>query len=581
MLYTPAQLSFLVDRGMRPDADDSLAEQFARTLDPHDAEQFVRIARADAAADAEPPADLTRGQDAPAAGDTTTPPAPAAGDVNRGETPAPAGTPAPAPSPTEAEINRIVEARLAAAAVERQARLDHIARQAGPDVPQDLVQRAMAEAWPADRVDREFLAAIRRRAPSVGFGDAPAGHVRTRDQSTQALQAGMLLRLGVDLQNPVFATNEAGAMLRRDHSRGAWLHQANQQIARGGQLNPEFERSMDAAHQYRDFSLVDFCRAALQSSGGTVPGDRADMIKRALSTATLQNVFSTSVNMQLLAGYLGFGDTTRDWTFEADVDNFKTQERGRLEKADGLALLARGKTEANHITFSDSKESYVIERYAGQFIVDERDIIDDSFGGISSHTPAELGEMAAEKRPELVYSILLGNPTMRDSVALFNAAHSNLAGSAALDATTLEAMRAAMAKQTENGRTIQTMMRFLIVPEALRFTAMRLVESVELLDTTASKIAGTYNPHRGLFQVISDPRLDNGIGALSGSGTTWYGAAQKSRHGIEVGYLRGSGRAPRIETFMLTGGTWGMGWKCNIDIGAKAIDWRGLAKRTA
>ncbi len=574
MLYTPAQLSFLVDRGMRPDADDDTAETFARSLDPMDAQAFARIDSAGELPTTPPPATdpVSRGEVTPPAEGETTPPA--TDPITRTE-------PAPSPTASEAEINRIVEARLAARETERQARIDHITRQAGPDVPQDLVQRAMAEAWPAERVDREFLAAIRRRAPSAGYGEAPAGHVRGRDASVQALQAGMLLRLGVDLQSSVFASNEAGAMLRRDHSRGAWLHQANQQIARGGQLNPEFERSMDAAHQYRDYSLVDFCRSALQSQGLTVPADRSDMIHRALSTATLQNVFSTSVNMQLLAGYLGYADTTRDWTFEADVDNFKTQDRGRLEKATGLALLSRGKTEANHITMSDSKESYVIERYAGQFIVDERDIIDDSFGGISTHTPAELGEMAAEKRPELVYTILLSNPTMRDSVALFDNAHSNLGGSAALDATTLEAMRAAMAKQTENGRTIQSMMRFLIVPEALRFTAQRLVQSVELLDTTASKIAGTFNPHQGLFQVVSDPRLDNGIGAYSGSGTTWYGAAAKSRHGIEVGYLRGSGRAPRIETFMLTGGSWGMGWKCNIDIGAKAIDWRGLAKRTA
>lgn len=572
MLYTPAQLSFLVDRGMRPDADDNLAETFARTLDVYDAEAFARIesVQPDPVARVETPAGET-----PAGGVTPAPVAPvttAADPITRAD----------APTVDESEISRIVEARLAARETERQARIDHITRQAGNDVPNDLVQRALREAWPQDRVDREFLEAVRRRAPSAGYGEAPAGHARTREQSVQALQAGMLLRLGVDLQQPVFASNEAGAMLRREHSRGGWLHQANQQIARGSQLNPEFERAMDAGHQYRDHTLLDFCRSSLQLSGATVPADRTDMIHRALSTATLQNVFSTSVNMQLLSAYLGFGDTTRDWTFEADVNDFKTQDRGRLEKADGLAKLQRGKTEANHITMSDSKESYVIERYAGQFIVDERDIIDDSFGGISTHTPAELGEMAAEKRPELVYSILLGNPTMRDSVDLFHAAtHNNLAGSAALDALTLEAMRAAMAKQTENGRTIQTAMRFLIVPEALRFVAQRLVQSVELLDTTASKIAGTFNPHQGLFQVVSDPRLDNGIGALSGSATTWYGAAAKSRHGIEVGYLRGSGRAPRIETFMLTGGAWGMGWKCNIDIGAKAIDWRGLAKRTA
>jgi hypothetical protein len=45
---------------------------------------------------------------------------------------------------------------------------------------------------------------------------------------------------------------------------------------------------------------------------------------------------------------------------------------------------------------------------------------------------------------------------------------------------------------------------------------------------------------------------------------------------IEVGYRRGTGRAPTIRSFVLDKGQWGLGWDINFDIGAKALDYRGM-----
>jgi len=45
---------------------------------------------------------------------------------------------------------------------------------------------------------------------------------------------------------------------------------------------------------------------------------------------------------------------------------------------------------------------------------------------------------------------------------------------------------------------------------------------------------------------------------------------------FQVGYLRGTGRVPAIRSFVLDKGQWGIGWDIKFDIGAKALDFRGM-----
>ncbi|HET8702057.1 MAG TPA: hypothetical protein VFL97_10385, partial [Nitrococcus sp.] len=74
-------------------------------------------------------------------------------------------------------------------------------------------------------------------------------------------------------------------------------------------------------------------------------------------------------------------------------------------------------------------------------------LINDDLGELA-RVPQALGQAAARKEADIVYSLLTGNPTMRDSVTLFHADHGNLAGTgAALSVASLGAARAAMRKQ--------------------------------------------------------------------------------------------------------------------------------------
>ena len=130
------------------------------------------------------------------------------------------------------------------------------------------------------------------------------------------------------------------------------------------------------------------------------------------------------------------------------------------------------------------------------------------------------------------------------------------------------------------------MPRYLIVPPDLWAAAQILVASQ--FRTSAE---GEVNP---VADLALDVRIDDRCGVAGvtdpvtgtahvGLATNWFLSARPGENGaktIEVGYLRGTGRAPQIRSYVLTQGQWGMGWDVNMDIGSKALDFRALHKST-
>jgi hypothetical protein len=332
-------------------------------------------------------------------------------------------------------------------------------------------------------------------------------------------------------------------------------------------------------------SAVDICAEAIRLDGRQVPQGRRNVIQAAFSGSALDSVFTSSVSASLLSTYMQSEDTTGGWVSEADVPDFKTNEREMLSKGPDLNLLPRGQT-AEHLSHADTEETYKVSRYAKQFVVDEQDIIDDMLGALRE-TPGEMGDAAARLRPDLVYSILLANATLSDTVALFSAAtHANLQTSSALTSATLRDAIESVMTQQDNSVNLNLRPSHLIVPVGLLHDAANLVNSATLLTGSDVQI-GSANPiQMHNLTLVSDSRLDNGVtdpksGAVNaGSATTWYMASAMART-IEVGYIRGSGRAPELRSFVLSQGQWGMGWDIKMDIGAKALDYRGFNKATA
>jgi len=462
------------------------------------------------------------------------------------------------PDPVDAAAERRAE----------RARIEEI-RQLGTRhrIPDDLVTRAIAEEWPVETASRHFLDALRGDRSDPVDNRAPAGHVRDHqtDCTRQALAMSLCIRSGLD---PA-----------RDLSPVADDLVDGYGDARREQLEQLAHRS----DPYRDMSLIDICREAVRLDGGRIPHGRNQAIRSAVSGASLSYIFTTSINARLQQSFQEAPDSTVGWVVEnPNLPNFQTQERPRLGPANSLDKLGRGDT-AKHGTFADTRETYRPHRYARQFVIDEQDLIDDNLDALTK-VPAMLGAAARRIRPDLVYAILLANAALADGTTLFHSDHANT-GTAVLGAAGLKAGIVAMAKQTESGVNLNITPRYLIVPQDLVFTARELVTSANII------ITGSTDSERGARNVLMDEDLaiaaDNRIGAAgvtdpatgqayTGAATKWFLSAAPLQHPtIEVGYVRGN-TSPVVRSFTLDRGQWGVGFDVHLDIGAKALDHRGL-----
>jgi hypothetical protein len=482
-----------------------------------------------------------------------------------------------------------LQADLRAAGATEQRRQAEINRICADD--KILSATAIKNNWSIDKTKYEALVRANRKA-------APAGHVRkTSPQDLlQALQGAMIIRAGGKIDHDVYQGDQAH-MSSYINAQGRnvrlpnWLLQGVNTDAR--------QKVMEAAWKFRDMSMVDLAKMCCQIDGIEADGSNQGFVRAAVSGGSLPDIFTTNINAILLQKLLEHPDTTAGWTKESDANNFQLMERTRLTKGPRLTLLGRGK-DADNATRSDVMNSFKISRYAQTFGLDEQDMIDDRFEALQD-IPNEMALASTRLRPDLVYTILLSNPTINNeggSGALFSASQpgsqSNyVASGAALASATLQTAMATMFNIQENNVPINATPTHLIVPAALFGLAASLLQSPTIVVAgTAGTVTtkGTVNELQamqeawGLIKIVSDARLTNGVidpttgpaqTSYAGSSTKWYLASNKAPT-IEVAYLRGAGRAPQVRQYVKDRGSWGMGWDVNLDIGAKAIDWHGL-----
>lgn len=501
----------------------------------------------------------------------------------------PAVVPAKVVPPEVTRTEPTPESIRSEAAVAERKRIAEITR-LSQGLPAELVRQAVDEGWESERYKSAFLEAMQgQRAGSVG-GNGGQFNIRVRnenrDHSVSALGLGLAMR------------SLSGDDLYRSQSSYQPVEEgSNEYILRrsyGDAKKKEQEHLLELADRYRNLSMHDVAREACRLEGKPVSLTTSigETLRTAGSGSALSKIFTTSINAQFLSGYTDFTDTTAGWTSEADVNNFLTQERDTMGKFGSLTKVTKNRP-ADHMDTSDSKESYKIARYGGQFVIDDQDFVNDRFGALQQESPKDMGLSAAQLRPSIVYSLMLANAALDvDAVALFDTStHKNYVSSTgtALAAASLQTAIASMAKQRIGGRVLNIRPRFLICPQDLWATAKILLTSAERIISTSD--GGTRNPLTDIgITLVFDDRVGlagvtdpttNPPTARAGTAANWFLAARPGEEGaktIEVGYLRGSGRAPSIRSFVLDRGQWGMGWDVKMDIGAKALDFRGLYK---
>ena len=340
-----------------------------------------------------------------------------------------------------------------------------------------------------------------------------------------------------------------------------------------------------AEAQYSDLSLIDMCRELCRMASRPVNYDnRAECFRASLSSGDLAGILSAGFGSAMTAGFSESPDTTKytnprtgeveSWIRERDAEDFRPFETGRLAAADSLARVGRGAPPVAASVQTGSLEAYRLLRYGRWLVFDEQDVYADKIDALllSAHN---LGQAAARLRLDLIYSLLLENPTLGlDSTALFAAGHSNQS-SGALTLATLETSSALMTAQVENSVRLGLAPSALIVPEDLKGTA------ADILKSGVDRLMG--------LDLIVEPRIDAaGVRdprddvLRTGTATNYFLAASgKIAPTLELAYLRGSGRQPETDEYTLNGdGRYGVVHRVVFDLAAAALDFRGLVHST-
>ncbi len=154
--------------------------------------------------------------------------------------------------------------------------------------------------------------------------------------------------------------------------------------------------------------------------------------------------------------------------------------------------------------------------------------------------------------------------------------------------TAAEAAMGIQAITNKNGQKIPLNMiaGWLIVPRSLRTTAKSIVTSTNVVSGSTTPVAER-NPHDGEYFARSDARLDVGVvdprngQFVAGSATKWFIASKDYRPMIQVGYRRGTGRAPVVRTMKLSQpGQFGIGWDVYHDLGVGIVSPFGMVQST-
>ncbi len=348
--------------------------------------------------------------------------------------------------------------------------------------------------------------------------------------------------------------------------------------------NPSAVKLSEEGRQFRGMKMHQIAGEVLESAGfktrGMTPSEIANKILshdfhiRAgeHGTTDFTSLLADVANKTLRQSYEETEQTFKPFVRQVTAPDFKNINRvqlgefASLEKVNEHGSLQYG-------TISDAKETYKIYSYAKGLKLTKQAIVNDDMDGFSRMAML-MGRAASRLESDLVYSILLLNAAMSDTVALFHSNHGNLGTSGVIAETTLKEMRKLGRKQTGlNGALLNVLHKYLIVSPELEVTAMKEVGLV--VPTATSGV----NVFKGSFDIIVDPRISAGVASLGASGslTNWFAAASPSDiDTIEIAYLEGQSGPMIVEDVDFDS----QGVKMAVwhDVGAKAVDYRGLFK---
>ncbi|TBG03769.1 prohead protease/major capsid protein fusion protein [Rhizobium leguminosarum] len=444
---------------------------------------------------------------------------------------------------------------------------------------EDLIGVAALEATRAERTRATTIRSLAATAGLAEFGEEHAG----KDTSVDHFRSIVLDRLAARSEQTQTRSN-IGVDFGRGNAeqRASAIHNALMH-----RYNPVGIELTADGRNYRGMTLLDIGRDVLEANGISTRGmSRQEIAAQALAhrsgglhtTSDFPGILSNVAHTTLRAAYAAAPQTFRPLVRETTVPDFKPVTRAQLGEAPALNKVNEH-GEFKRGTLGEGKESYKIATYGKIVGITRQAIVNDDLDAFS-RIPAAFGLQAAQLESDLVWAQILANPTMGDGIALFHANHKNLLTTGAISIDTMSAGRTAFAMQTGlDGKTVLGLTpTYLIVPVALQTVAEQFIGQI-----VATKTSDVVPESLKRVQIIAEGRMDAGINrpdddiVVAGSAAAWYLAGSIVQGDIvELAYLDGN---RGVYTEQRVGfDIDGVEIKVRLDVGAKVMDWRNIAK---
>ena len=413
----------------------------------------------------------------------------------------------------------------------------------------DIERQAISAGWTPEETSEKVLKALRENRPAADVNiivkRKPAG-----DRLRKNLEAAMCLRVGVHAEDLVASYGD---------------------------------EVVEAGSNDMDMPVKQLLIECLRMDGIEPPRSFGnETIHAAFSTVSLPGILSNVANKKLLDSFQAQPIIATKLCSEGDLSDFKENQRFRLTDVGDLAPIAAD-GEIKEGGLSEEKATNQLDTYGKKFCLTRKMVIDDDLGAFMK-VPTAMGNRAARLIDQLFFRRLLSNPNQSDNSALFAEAHKNLL-SGATSVLAAEGLRLAIKlfldQVDADGEPISIEPKFLLVPTALKHTAIELTKGATLImagggDTPSIRPALNVLADENL-EVVSSPYLSNPKYA-GNSESAWYLFGNPSQiDTFEIGFLKGK-RTPTVERGDTDFNTLGLWFRVYFDLGVREQDYRGMVR---
>jgi HK97 family phage prohead protease len=444
-------------------------------------------------------------------------------------------------------------------------------------------ERALLER--GAQLERQRVAAIRKRAVRgvpPALVDAAIAENLTPEQAAERFLDALVTAGGPEIRT------QADVRITRDRSMsrgGDWLDEqprsstASDFVAAASdallmRAGVSVAKPHDGARDLLRTSVVDMARTMLSTRGeraswlgGESP---AALVTRAMTTSDFPAILSNVLGKSMRNGFENEPASHVAWVRQSTVPDFKTQSRAILGSAPGLLVVNEG-GEYKDGPLTDDLATFAVTKYGRIVSLTWEALINDDLQAFA-RLPLALGQAARRAESDTIYGLFTVNANagqpMQDAINLFNAAHANLAASAAaFDAAALSAGRVLLRKQTAvGGGLLNIEPRYLIVPAERETEAEQLINRSTMLKTASTEARP--NDWISRLQLVVEPRLP--------AGGFFLAASPQQIDTVELAYLEDE-NGPVVEdeqNFRIDERR----WKVRHVFGARFLDWRGITR---